>query len=387
MEPTPLAGGVPYRLAGCRLTVDLEALATNWRALAGKCRPAETAAVVKADGYGLGLEPVARKLLAAGCATFFVATPSEGVALRGLAPDARIFVLVPMLGDGAETDIAAHGLVPCLNSTSEIAVWESFCGSHGSPLPCAIHVDTGMNRLGLTPAEARAFAEENALTQAIEPVLLMSHLACADEPAHPLNRRQCEAFGLAAAEFKGIETSLANSAGIFLGQDYRFGLVRPGIALYGGQPVTGHPNPMRPVATAEARIVQIRYARAGETVSYGATVTLRRDTIIAACAAGYADGYHRAASGAGVPLRSGDGAGASGFVAGRTVPVLGRVTMDVTLFDVTDCGEGAVGRGDWIELFGPNIPLDEAARAAGTISYELLTSLGARYHRRYVEAA
>jgi alanine racemase len=246
-------------------------------------------------------------------------------------------------------------------------------------------VDTGMNRLGLTVEEALAFAERNARERFIDIALVMSHLACADEPSHPLNRRQLESFQRVVAAFPGIESSLANSAGIFLGSDYHFDLVRPGIALYGGNPVNGTANPMKPVVTAEARISQIRHAKAGETVSYGATQTLARDTVIAVAQAGYADGYHRAASATGVALRGALPSGGQGFIAGRRVPILGRVTMDLTLFDITDLPMGSVRDGDWIELFGRNVALDESAAAAGTISYELLTGLGRRAERRLVE--
>src|SRR5690606_24193731 len=214
---------------------------------------------------------------------------------------------------------------------------------------------------------------------------VLSHLACTDQPDHAMNRRQLESFQALRALFPQSESSLANSGGIFLGGDFLCDLTRCGIALYGGRPVSGKPNPMRPVVTAEARVAQVRRIAAGEAVSYGAT-EVTRDTIIAVCSVGYADGYPRSASGAGVPLRQAPGAhsGAAGFIHGRRVPVLGRITMDLTLFDVTDLGPDAVAVGDHIELFGPNMPIDEVAEAAGTISYELLTSLGRRYHREYV---
>jgi alanine racemase len=240
-----------------------------------------------------------------------------------------------------------------------------------------------MNRLGVTEQEAVLFATENTHDKAIQLKLAMSHLACADDRTHRLNRQQLESFQRVAALFQGIDSSLANSAGIMRGGDFRFDLTRAGIAMYGGRAVNEGENPMRPVVTAEVRVLQVRLAPAGSTVGYGATTTLARDTTLAIVATGYADGYHRAASGAGVPLRAAVPAGASGFIAGRRVPVVGRVSMDLTAFDVTDC-EGNVSPGDWIELFGPNIPIDEVAEAAGTIGYELLTGLGQRYERVYV---
>lgn len=241
-----------------------------------------------------------------------------------------------------------------------------------------------MNRLGLTAPQIRRFFHENKLTRALTPRLLMSHLACADDPSSPMNRQQIESFQSVRQLFSSVDASLANSAGTFLDRDYLFDIVRPGIALYGGAPQTGVPNPMRPVATVEARVVQVREVKANETVGYGGSIKLDRDAIIAVAAAGYADGLHRSLSGSGVPLRSAMPVGGHGFIADRRVPIVGRVTMDLTLFDVTELGPGAVNHGDWIELFGPNIPIDEAAGAAGTIAYELLTSLGSRYLRRVV---
>ncbi|MDZ5696279.1 alanine racemase [Chelativorans sp. M5D2P16] len=375
------SGPAPH-LAGGRLTIDLDALADNYRLLAKRSVPAEASAVVKADAYGLGLAPVARTLWAAGCRRFFVALPHEGLALRAVLPEAQIFVFNGLFGTEAAAVYREARLVPVLNSQSDLSTWEAHGWNGEGSRPCAIHLETGMNRLGLTAERARTLAEENTLTRALTPILVMSHLACADAPDHPMNRRQCESFQVLRALFPEIESSLANSAGIFLGGDFLCDVTRPGIALYGGAPNGTKPNPMRQVVTAEARIAQVRRAKAGETVSYGAT-PLARDTIIAVASTGYADGYHRAASGGGVPLRAVDG-GASGFFHGQAVPVLGRVTMDLTLFDVTDLGADDVAVGDHIELFGPNMPIDSVAAAAGTIAYELLTSLGQRYHREYV---
>ena len=382
-EPDALHDGADPRLAGGRVTIDLEALAANYRLLARQAAPAAVAGVVKADAYGLGTGHVAPVLWEAGCRTFFVALPEEGITLRAILPGADIFVLNGLFGPEAAPAYGKHRLLPVLGSPADLSCWEAFGWDGDAPRPCAIHVDTGMNRLGLTTQEALAFTQENALTGAITPRLLMSHLACADDPDHPLSRRQLESFQAVRQAFSGIDSSLANSSGTFLGADFAFDLVRPGIALYGGRPVNGAENPMNTVVTAEARVVQVRHASAGETVSYGATHTLARDTIIAVVSAGYADGYPRAGSGSGVPLRQAEGGG-HGFVHGRKVPVLGRVTMDLTMFDVTDLGADTVSVGDWVELFGPNIAIDDAAAAAGTISYELLTSLGKRYHRHYV---
>ncbi|WP_235911657.1 alanine racemase [Mesorhizobium xinjiangense] len=374
--------GADSRFAGGFLTIDLSALVANYRALARTSRPARTAAVVKADAYGLGTVPVVKALVKAGCEDFFVALPEEGVAVRQIAPKARIFVLGGLFGSEAAPIYGEHGMIPVLNSLAEIATWEAFCGDEGARHPCAIHVDTGMNRLGLSAADVAAFTDDNSLTGAIQPILVMSHLACADDRGQPMNHRQLGAFRGLLPAFGKVEASLANSAGIVLGHDYHFDLTRPGIALYGGSP-NGRVD-MEPVVTASARIVQIRLAAAGEFASYGAGTRLARDTIIAVAGVGYADGFHRSASGAGVVMRGDGSPGGHGFVNGARVPILGRITMDTTLFDVTDLGEDAVSRGDLIELFGPNIPIDEASATAGTIAYELLTGIGRRYHRSYV---
>jgi alanine racemase len=385
LSPDAAHDGADPRIAGGRLTVDLDALVANYRLLQRRAAPARVAGGVKANAYGLGVARVGKALWNAGCRTFFVALPQEGVELRAALPEAEIYVLNGTFGPEAAPAFAAHRLMPVIGSPADISCWEAFGWDDGdSPRPCALHVDTGMNRLGLTHDEALAFAAENGLTGALTPRLLMSHLACGDETLHPLNRRQLESFQAVRAAFAGVESSLSNSGGVFLGPDFHFDLARPGIALYGGKPFNDGENPMRAVATLEARVVQVRRARSGETASYGAHGRLARDSIIAVVSVGYADGYHRASSFAGVPLRNALAEGGHGFVHGRPVPVVGRVTMDLTLFDVTDLGPDGVAVGDWIELFGENIPVDEAAGAAGTISYELLTSLGHRYQRRYV---
>lgn len=375
---------VDPRIATARLTVDLDALAWNYRLLAERSGRARAAAVVKADAYGTGLEQSSAALAGAGCETFFVAVPDEAVRLKRVLPGAQVFVLSGIFDEESAAVVAEAGAVPILNSLDQIDLWAGYWKARGSRRPCAIHVDTGMNRLGLSEAEALGFADRNTREHLVTPILLMSHLACADQRGHPLNRQQLESFQRVRSAFGDIESSLANSAGVFLGSDYHFDLTRPGIALYGGEAASGMENPMRAVVRAEARILQVRRVRAGEPVSYGASQALERDSLVAVCGAGYADGYHRAGSGAGVPLRESVPGGFHGALAGHRVPVIGRVTMDLTLFDITDVPDAGIAGAEWIELFGGTIPLDDAARAAGTIGYELLTSLGARYHRRHV---
>lgn len=367
-----------------RLTIDLSALADNWRAMARRSGAARTAAVLKADAYGIGLEPAARTFHMAGARDFFVATPAEGAALRAVLPDARLYVLSGMWA-GSERLFFEFDLVPVIASEEQLAVFMAAV-SDGRDHPCVLHVDTGMSRLGLRVEDALALAGDVARPASFSPIMLLSHLACADDPSHPLNRQQLQRFRTAVDAFDGIDATLANSAGIFLGEDYHFTLTRPGISLYGGAAVNDVPNPMKPVVTAEARILQVREAKAGESVSYGATIVFSRDTRIAVAAVGYADGYMRALSGSGVPLRKTNIPGASGVLHGRMVPLIGRVTMDLTHFDVTDLPQGSVRAGDFIELFGRNMPIEDVARAGGTIDYELLTRLGSRYERRY-EAA
>jgi alanine racemase len=379
-KPQITTAGADPRLAGGRLTIDLDALVANFRLLAEKSKPAQTGAVVKADAYGLGIVHVVPVLWQAGCRTFFVALAEEGLRVKAFAPDARVFILNGFFAEAFPV-YEQSDLIPVLGSLHELSLWKTLNKGRTDKLPYALHVDTGMNRLGLGVDEALAFAADE---QAEKPVLLITHLATGDDPAHALNQRQFESFQKLRAAFAGIESSIANSPGIFHAASGNFDLSRPGVAMYGGEPLSDSTNPMRPVVTLEARIVQIRTGLKGETVGYGATATLKRDTRIAICSVGYADGYLRSASGSGVPLRNAVPGGGEGFVAGKKVPVIGRVTMDLTSFDITDLAENAVKPGDYIEFFGPNIALDDAARAAGTIGYELLTSLGNRYHRRYL---
>lgn len=367
-----MAREVDEDLAGGRLTIDLGALVANWRNIAGRVGNASAAGVVKGDAYGIGIEPAAAALARAGCHTFFVALPGEGRRVRQTVQAATIYVLNGLVPGGAEA-YAADDLRPVLGSWPEIEEWAAF-RRRGARTGSAIQVDTGMNRLGLTMPEARLLAEQRSLRDVIAPTLVMSHLAAADTPDHPLNRKQLTAFRMIRPLFPGVPASLANSSGIFLGPDYHFDLVRPGIALYGARAASGE-NALATVVTAEARVLQVREAEAGETVGYGAGESLRRNTRIAIVGAGYADGYHRRAG------SSDRRRGARAFLRDRDAPILGRVSMDLMALDVTD--NPAVKRGDWAELFGPHVPIDEVAEHADTIGYELLTSLGERYHRRY----
>ena len=356
-----------------RLTIDLAALAGNLRAMAAEAPESETSAVVKANAYGIGVEPAVAALAQAGCRTFFVATADEGRVVRAVAADATIYVLDGLLPNGANA-LRKADLRPVLNSPAEVDEWANW-RRNGGRTGSAIQIDTGMNRLGLSADEARALPADGDLVAGLQPSLIMSHLACADEPASPMNAVQRERFATLAGLFPGVPASLANSAGILLGADYQYDLTRPGIALYGARAVVGRPA-LRPVVTAEARVLRVRGAVAGIQVGYGARQTLKRDSQLAVLAAGYADGYLRSAG------STDDRRGASVYIRGGEAPVVGRVSMDLMVADVTDI-EG-VARGDWAELFGPNILIDDVADRAGTIGYELLTGLGDRYARRYL---
>jgi alanine racemase len=362
--------------AGAILTIDLGAIADNYRFLRQRLGAASCAGVVKADAYGLGAAQVSPTLWEAGCRTFFVATLDEGVALRAALPAAEIHVLG---GDVATTaaDHAARDLRPVLNSLAEIAAWRAEAGRQGRALPATIHLDTGMSRLGMPPAELELLVAEPERLAGIEVTLVMSHLACSDEPAHPQNALQLAAFRRAVTRFRpaGARLSFANSSGVFLGRDYHFDLARPGAALYGLRPQAGVPNPLRPVVRLQGKILQLRDVDTGTPVGYGATHRFARPARLATVGIGYADGYLRSLSNRG-----------SAIVDGRRVPVVGRVSMDLITLDVSDVPAQALRPGDLVDLIGPDNPADDLADQAGTIGYEILTSLGRRYVRRYVGA-
>jgi alanine racemase len=367
--------GPPAAEAGGILTVDLSALEANWRALGRRIMPSECAAVIKADAYGCGIEPVAGRLARAGCKTFFVADLLEARRARSAAPDAAIYVLNGLLPGTAPTFADLHAR-PVIGSMVELAEWDAFCAAQQWHGGAALHVDTGMNRLGITANEAAALAprirsENHGIT------LLMSHLACAEVQDHPLNERQIALFREVRILYRGITSSLANSSGVFLGNAAHCDMARPGVALYGVNPTPGRSNPMRPVIELQARIVQVRVVPKGETVGYNAGWTAKRQTRLAVVAVGYADGYLRAAS------ASDEAPGADAIVAGKRCPIAGRVSMDLVAIDVTDLPEGSARRGDLAKLIGDEISVDDVAAAAGTIGYEVLTSLGRRYHRVY----
>ena len=357
------------------LTVDLDAIVAKWRKLEKTAVPAECAAVVKSNAYGVGLEPVVRALAKAGCKTFFVANLDEARAARAVAPSAALYALngfIQNTGDGyAKVDAR-----PVIGDLNELAEWDVFCRRTGWLGGAAIHIDTGMQRLGLTLSEAQGLIPRiNAGDHGI--TLVMSHLACAESLHHAMNARQLASFREIASLFTGVPASLSNSSGIFLGPPFLFDLVRPGAALYGVNPTPEADNPMQPVVELKARVMQIREIERGESVGYGATWTARRPTRLAIVSTGYADGYFRAGS-------SNDGTrGADAVVAGKRCPIAGRISMDLMAVDVTELEKNAVRRGHFITLLGDGITVDELAHHFGTIGYEVLTSLGRRYARVY----
>jgi alanine racemase len=370
-----MAEATAWGRAGALLTVDLAAIRHNWRLLALRVVPAECAAVVKADAYGLGLAPVARALWQAGARTFFVALPEEGLALRTLLPDARIGVLNGLL-PGYEADYARARLLPALSQLGEIAAWASLARTLGRRLPAFVHLDSGLNRLGVPFDEQERLFAEPARLHGIAIEGWLSHLACAEEAGHPKNAEQRARFRAALARLPPAPASLVNSSGIFLDPEHRFDLARPGAALYGINPTAGRSNPMRAVVTLEARILQVRHVDSPMTVGYGAAHRATGPARVATVAIGYADGYGRSLGGRGMV-----------GIAGREAPVIGRISMDLTTIDVTDIPDELARAGAVAEIIGPVVPVDRVADAAGTIGYEILTALGRRFARRHVGGA
>ncbi|MCW0182083.1 MAG: alanine racemase [Zavarzinia sp.] len=377
IEPVAAEGPIG---ATTRLTIDLAAIAANWRMLAGLAAPAIAGAAVKGDAYGLGAARVAPALYGSGCRHFFVAHVGEGIALRPHLPaDAVIFVLhgIPA---GTAGEFLAHGLTPVLNGLGDIAAWSRAGAIAHRRLPAALHVDTGMSRLGLSGAEVDRLCAEPDRLDGISLDLVISHLACADDPANPMTAAQRLRFldicGRLPHTGRPFRRALANSAGIFWGTEYAFDLVRPGIALYGGNPVNGRLAPVRPVVRLEASILQVREIDPPETVGYGATHKVVRPTRVATVAVGYADGFLRAA-----------GNRALALVDGREVPVLGRISMDLMTIDVTDVAPQSCRPGMYITLVGDVLTIDRVAATMDTVSYELLTRLGRRFERVYTGGA
>lgn len=372
-ESQPLA--VPAGAAGA-LIIDRRAIAENYRRLRAAFQEKPLAAVVKADAYGLGVAEVAPVLVREGARSVFVAQLDEALTLRPLLdachPAVSLYVLNGLM-PGTEADFVDNDILPVLNSLGEIDAWRDAARRQDRALAAAIHLDTGMNRLGLPKSEVETLRDAPERLQGIVPTCVMSHLACADDPQHPLNAAQLETFRAARQSLPAAPASLCNSSGIFLGRDYHFDLGRPGAAVYGVNPTPGAPSPVLPVVRLQARILQVRAIDAPQSVGYGATHRATGPARIATVAAGYADGYLRSISGRG-----------RAWVDGQQVPVVGRISMDLLALDVTDVAPDAVRPGQMIDLLGPQHGVDALAQEAGTIGYEILTALGRRYHRTYL---
>ncbi len=358
--------------AGAVLEVDLEAIADNWRTICGLHPSGPVAVVLKANAYGLGAPAVASHLFAAGCRHFFVAHLDEARPLCALLPGAMLAVLNGLWpGDAAA--YADAGIAPVLGSLSEVEEWSAHAWTTGRILPALLHVDTGMNRLGLSPAEVDALAAEPARLDGIRLLYVMTHLVSAEYPGDPINALQRDRFLQAAARLPLAPRSLANSSGCFLGPDFASDLARPGAALYGVNPTPGRPNPMRAAVRLRARILQVRDVPPGACVGYNGVWTAERPSRIATVSVGYGDGYPRALTNR-----------ATARFDGQAIPLVGRVSMDLSTFDITDAPAAVPGA--WLDLIGPGIPVDELARQAGTNGYEILTQLGTRYRRVYLGA-
>lgn len=362
---------------GTLLTIDLGALVANWRAL-GERAGTEASAVVKANAYGIGIEPAVTALSRAGCRSFFVAHVSEGIRARGIDREAAIYVLNGLLPGQCDA-YAQHELSPVLGSHEELLEWAAFRQSGANARPAALHVDTAMNRLGLWPGEGLNLAREKAGAITAAGIgLVMSHFASSEDETDPANARQIAAFAEIAAAFPGLPASLKNSSGHFLKDCPSYQLTRPGYALYGGNPTPGKPNPMQPVVGLASRILQLREVEAGVQVGYNGRWTAKRKSRLATICLGYADGYPRNAS------WTDSSAGGSAIIGGIVCPFAGTVSMDLIIVDVTEVPVAAVKRGDPVTVIGGPLDLEAVGAGAKTIGYEILTSLGRRHARRYV---
>lgn len=351
------------------LEVNLDSIVRNWRLLSSRFSGKTAGAVVKANGYGLGADEISRALYAAGCRDFFVATLDEAIALKPDVKEARLFVFHGV-GEGEEKEFIAHKLLPVLNNSIQIERWSG----RGEGKPSALHVDTGMNRLGISLNEAQALANDVNLLQRLNLTLLLSHLSCAGDPHHPQNAQQLVSMQQMKKIFPSLPVSFANSSGIFLPEDFHFDLARPGCALYGITPNLSLPNPMEHVVELSVPILQIREITQDMPVGYGCTYTAKQGARIATLAIGYADGYFRNLGSKGY-----------GICEGIKVPIVGRISMDMITVDISAVPLAQLTPKSRITLIGKRIPVDEVAQLAGTIGYEIFTRLGQRIRRVYVE--
>lgn len=363
------------------LTVNLSALADNYRQFQEKAGPdCAVAGVVKADAYGTGLKPVVEKLTELGCPHYFVATLDEAVQVREINKEAPVGVLGGLY-HGAEEEYVTHDIRPILNSPDDIERWVQVARKLDRKLPAILHLDTGMNRLGLSSDESEMVIQNPDLLEGINIELVMSHFASADDKDHPQTQMQADRFAALMTSFAGAKKSLSNSSGTYRNKAYHYDLIRPGYSLYGGNPTPEVANPVGPVVSLDARIYQIRQVKKGEAIGYGATHEFQNDGVTATVGLGYADGFLRSGS-----SRTIDGRpeAATLFWDGQACPIIGRVSMDLVSVDLTHITGARPEAGDSLEILGPHQGIDDLAQSMGTIGYEVLTSLGARYTRRYI---
>ncbi|BBE34116.1 alanine racemase [Sphingosinicella microcystinivorans] len=361
------------KTAFSRLALDLGAVCANYRTIARRVAPAACGAVIKADAYGLGARDVAPALYDEGCRVFFVAQFSEALNVTDVLGEDAEIVILNGLEPGAEAACAAHEFLPVLNADSQVARWRDLARAKGTPLPAVLQVDSGMSRLGLDASAAASLAADPAFAREVPLRLIITHLACADEPGHAANAEQSARFRAIRRLFPTVQASIANSGGAFLSSAFHCDLVRPGIALYGVQPHSSSIL-MHPVVRLDARILQIREIEAGIRVGYGLDYAAPSRRRIATLGIGYADGWPRCLGG------TGTGTG-SAWHAGQRLPIVGRVSMDSMTIDLTALAPDALAEGDFVELLGPSQSLADVARDAGTIAYEILTRLGTRSER------
>ena len=361
--------------AGAVLRIDLQAVRNNYRLLSSKLGVAKCGAAVKADAYGLGVVEISRVLFEEGCRHFFVAHLEEAIVLRPhLSADAAIYVMhgSPV---GYEAEFLEYRCIPVLNSAAQITAWRELAASRQQRLPAVVQLDTGMSRMGLSSQEVAAWLSDADYTKGIDLQFLMSHLSCAEDQSHPMNRAQLQTFQALRSRLPACGASFANSSGIFLGPDFHFDLARPGAALYGVAPVAGQANPMQAVAHLQGRIIQTRDIPAETGVGYGLTWRSQHPSRIATVAVGYADGWMRSLSNRGVAE-----------IAGQVVPMVGNVSMDTITLDVSQIDLAHLQPGAPVDLISATNTVDQVAAKANTIGYEILTSLGLRYQREYCDA-
>lgn len=361
--------------SGAILTINLKAIIKNWKTLSKKLdKKTLCAAAIKTNAYGLGARKVASALVSAGCKNYFVAYPFEGKELREVVGNQQIFVLNGIVKN-MENFYVQNDLIPVINSLEQLKIYSHYAKKSNKKLKIAVHFDTGMVRLGIPTYELLELLENNDVFSSLEPVLVMSHLSCADDKKHPKNAQQLELFKKIKEAFKkkfpNIKASLANSAGIYLGKEYHFDMVRPGIALYGGRPFD-ECSDLENVVGLKAQILQIQKAKPPQTIGYGATYELKEEKTIATASIGYGDGFFRSLSNKGC-----------GYINGQKAPIVGRVSMDLTSFDVSNISQ-KLSAGDYIDIISLNNPIEKLAKNAKTVNYEVLTNLGRRYYKNYI---